>query len=99
MENLQNQKLTSRYHLTRDEKSVVRLQDPLERLKHGQKPDGYASNLARYVDRDGGKLLGMKSHDCHMFMEQLLPSAFSGLPASIWKSIIELSLFLGLVLH
>ena len=36
-------------------------------------PDGYSSNLARCVDVDKGKMLGMKSHDCHIFMECLLP--------------------------
>lgn len=31
--------------------------------------DGYASNLARCGDPNSGKLHGMKSHDCHVFME------------------------------
>ena len=38
-------------------------------------PDGYASNLSRCVDVKGNKLHGMKSHDCHIFMERLLPIA------------------------
>ncbi|WVZ21047.1 hypothetical protein V8G54_008369 [Vigna mungo] len=44
-------------------------------------PDGYSSNLSRCVDVNRGKLIGMKSHDCHVFMECLLPIAFSSLPA------------------
>ena len=40
-----------------------------------------------------GILHGMKSHDCHVFMEQLLPIAFIGLPENIWKPIAEISLF------
>ena len=40
-----------------------------------------------------GKLIGMKSHDCHVFMETLIPIAFSHLPERIWKSITKLSHF------
>ena len=35
----------------------------------------------------------MKSHDCHVFMEQLLSIVFIGLPEDIWKPIAEISLF------
>lgn len=46
----------------------------LECVKHSVKfPDGYASDLARCVDLENGKFSGMKSHDCHVFMERLLP--------------------------
>ncbi|KAI5341710.1 hypothetical protein L3X38_009585 [Prunus dulcis] len=38
-------------------------------------PDGYASNIARCVNVDGGKFTGLKSHDCHVFMQRLLPVA------------------------
>ncbi|WVZ16156.1 hypothetical protein V8G54_009138 [Vigna mungo] len=37
--------------------------------------DGYSSNLSRCVDVNRGKVIGMKSHDCHVFMECLLPIA------------------------
>ncbi|CAL2233583.1 unnamed protein product [Prunus armeniaca] len=36
-------------------------------------PDGYASSIARCVNVDGGKFTGLKSHDCHVFMQRLLP--------------------------
>ncbi|KAL9224938.1 hypothetical protein vseg_000916 [Gypsophila vaccaria] len=36
-------------------------------------PNGYASDLSRCVDRNELKLHGMKSHDCHVFMERLQP--------------------------
>ncbi|CAL2238199.1 unnamed protein product [Prunus armeniaca] len=36
-------------------------------------PDGYASNILRCVNVDGGKFTGLKSHDCHVFMQRLLP--------------------------
>ena len=36
----------------------------------------------------------MKSHDCHVFMQRLMPIAFRELlPANVWKAITELSLF------
>lgn len=35
----------------------------------------------------------MKSHDCHIYMECLLPIAFSALPEPIWKPITELGQF------
>ncbi|KAM3361279.1 hypothetical protein P3S68_016133 [Capsicum galapagoense] len=54
---------------------------------------GHASNLGKRVDMEHGKLFGMKSHDCHVFMETLLPIAFSSLPERIWKPMTEISLF------
>ncbi|CAL8083310.1 unnamed protein product [Prunus armeniaca] len=36
-------------------------------------PDGYASNIARCVNVDGGKFTRLKSHDWHVFMQRLLP--------------------------
>ncbi|XP_059295598.1 uncharacterized protein LOC132048936 [Lycium ferocissimum] len=56
-------------------------------------PEGYASNLGKRADVLEGKLVGMKSHDCHVFMETLVPIAFRGLPERIWKPITEISLF------
>ncbi|XP_045833662.1 uncharacterized protein LOC123924740 [Trifolium pratense] len=56
-------------------------------------PDGYASNIRKCVDLRTGKLLGMKSHDCHIFMERLLLVAFSSLPEKIWNPLVELSHF------
>ncbi|XP_052728261.1 uncharacterized protein LOC128195210 [Vigna angularis] len=56
-------------------------------------PDGYSSNLSRCVDVNRGKLIGMKSHDCHVFMECLLPIAFSSLPSHVLNPIAEISHF------
>ena len=40
------------------------------------------------------KLFGMKSHDCHVFMQRLLPIAFRELlPTNVWQALTELSLF------
>jgi len=38
--------------------------------------DGYSSNISRCVTLDDGRLSGMKSHNCHIFMEDLLLLAF-----------------------
>ncbi|XP_057718959.1 uncharacterized protein LOC130933375 isoform X2 [Arachis stenosperma] len=56
-------------------------------------PDGYASNLARCVSLSQERFIGMKSHDCHIFMQCLLPIAFRELPTNIWKPLTELSQF------
>ena len=40
--------------------------------------DGYISNLSKSVEQ-GQKFSGMKSHDCHLFMQRLLPFAFAEL--------------------
>lgn len=50
-------------------------------------PDGYVSNLSKSVEY-GQKFAGMKSHDCHVFMQRLLPFAFAELlPASVHDAI------------
>ncbi|WMV37676.1 hypothetical protein MTR67_031061, partial [Solanum verrucosum] len=56
--------------------------------------DGYVSNLGRCPDTNTKKLYGMKSHDCHVFMQRLLPIAFRELlPSNVWQALTELSLF------
>ena len=52
------------------------------------------SNLAMCVDMRKFKLFGMKSHDCHVFMQRLMPVAFRELlPSKVWEAITELNLF------
>ncbi|XP_004516953.1 uncharacterized protein [Cicer arietinum] len=62
-------------------------------IKELKMSDGYASNLARCADVNRGQMNGMKSHDCHVFMECLLPFLFSSLPDHVWKPLTELSQF------
>jgi hypothetical protein len=77
------------YSLTREAKKVL-----LEWIRELRLPDGYASNLARCVDIRELKMSGMKSHDCHVFMERLLPTALRELlPQNVWSALAELSLF------
>ncbi|XP_058764423.1 uncharacterized protein LOC131637872 [Vicia villosa] len=49
--------------------------------------DGYSSNLARCTDAQTVKLHGMKSHNCHVFLERLLPIAFSSLPNHVFNTL------------
>ena len=63
-------------------------------MKNLKFPDGYASNMGRCVDIRKLKLFEMKSHDCHVFMQRLLPIAFRELlPTNVWQGLTELSLF------
>ncbi|XP_050368965.1 uncharacterized protein LOC126787074 [Argentina anserina] len=54
--------------------------------------DGYSSNIANCVK--GTNLIGLKSHDCHIIMQQLLPIAIRKvLPKEICKVLLEVSSF------
>ncbi|XP_070032758.1 uncharacterized protein [Nicotiana tomentosiformis] len=55
--------------------------------------EGCSSNLKKCVDMVEGKLTHMKSHDCHIFMKTLIPTAFCDFSENIWKPITEISLF------
>jgi len=48
-------------------------------LKSLRFPDGHASNLSRLVNIEDCRLYEMKSHDCHVFMQTLIPLAFHDL--------------------
>ena len=56
-------------------------------------PDRYSSFMANCVDVDEAKLSNLKSHDCHVFMENLLSIAFDALPEQVWKPLTEISQF------
>ncbi|XP_035547475.1 uncharacterized protein LOC109010280 [Juglans regia] len=57
-------------------------------------PDGFAGNITRCVTLNGCKISGMKSHDCHIFLQRLLPVAIAGyLRPDIRLALTELSIF------
>ncbi|XP_074349663.1 uncharacterized protein LOC141689305 [Apium graveolens] len=58
--------------------SKKQVEDVCTWIKSLKLPDGYASNIARCATdkTPHGKLKGMKSHDCHVFLERVLPIAF-----------------------
>ena len=78
----------AKFVLSNEQKNVV-----YKWINELKMPDRYASNLHRCVNLDQRKLLGMKSHDCHVLMEMLLPIAFCALPYQVWNPIVELSMF------
>jgi hypothetical protein len=63
-------------------------------LKSLRFPDGHASNISRLVNIEDCRLYGMKSHDCHVFMQTLIPLALRDLlPKGIWDALTEISHF------
>ncbi|KAD7477224.1 hypothetical protein E3N88_00360 [Mikania micrantha] len=77
------------YQMTRDEKTQF-----LSTLKSIKLPDEFSSNISRCVQMNDRKLIGMKSYDCHMLMQEYLPIALRGnLPDHVSSAIIELCEF------
>ncbi|KAL0437694.1 UNVERIFIED_CONTAM: hypothetical protein Sradi_0477300 [Sesamum radiatum] len=75
------------YTLTKEQKKKI-----CEWVRSLRFPDGYASNIARCVDIANLRVHGMKSHDCHVFMQKLIPVAFRELlPEFVWSALTELS--------
>ncbi|GLT55146.1 hypothetical protein SLA2020_282940 [Shorea laevis] len=68
--------------------------DFLAVLANVKVPDGYASNVSRCVKLKERCIRGLKSHDSHILMQQLMPIALRRtLPNSVVKPLIELSSF------
>ncbi|GJR29561.1 uncharacterized protein Tco_1105793 [Tanacetum coccineum] len=66
---------------------------------HGIKvPSGYSANINKLVSMKDLKLSGMKSHDCHVLMTQMIPIAIRGiLPNHIRHAITKLCLFFNMI--
>jgi hypothetical protein len=57
-------------------------------------PDGYAANLSRGVNLSTMRVLGMKSHDFHIWIERILPAMVRGyVHEHVWLALSELSYF------
>jgi hypothetical protein len=55
---------------------------------------GHVSNISRLVNLLDCRLYGMKSHDCHMFIQTLIPLAYCDLlPKRIWDALMEINHF------
>jgi hypothetical protein len=77
------------YCLSREQKIAV-----LEWLKGLKFPDMFVANIRRGVKLSELKIIGLKSHDYHIFIERLLPVAFRGfLENNVWLTLAELSFF------
>jgi len=61
----------------------------LQKLRGIITPMGYTSNLANRISE--GKIRGLKSHDYHVLMQQLLPVSLRGLgDAGVTSTVIRL---------
>ncbi|KAH0655492.1 hypothetical protein KY285_030374 [Solanum tuberosum] len=66
----------------------------LTTLKNIKVPDGYSSNISRCVDLAQKKIYGLKSHDSHVLLEQLLPLEIRNvLPDHVVTVLVEFSSF------
>jgi len=67
-------------------------------LKNVKVPHGYSSNIKSLVSVTNLKLVGLKSYDCHVLMQQLLPVAIRGiLPETVRVTITRLCFFLNAI--
>jgi hypothetical protein len=56
--------------------------------------DGHALNISRLVNMEEYRLYRIKSHDCHVFMQTLIPLAYHDLlPKGIWDAHTEINYF------
>ena len=57
-------------------------------------PDGFASNISRCLNAEGTKVQGLKTHDCHILLQRILPAAMRGfLDKDIYEAIAKLGKF------
>nr|XP_051215266.1 uncharacterized protein LOC127332988 [Lolium perenne] len=65
-----------------------------EFIKAVRFPDGYASNISKCVAADKCKLQGLKTHDCHILLERILPAGLQGtIHEDIYEAVAELGNF------
>ncbi|WMV45750.1 hypothetical protein MTR67_039135 [Solanum verrucosum] len=77
------------YSLSSAEKSKV-----CKFLKMIKVPNDYSFNISQWVKLEDRKIYGLKSHDSHILLEQLLPLAICGVvPNNVYDANTELSNF------
>ena len=77
------------YSMSKDEKKKL-----CRWLVNLKVPDGHSSNISRCVNAGENKISGMKTHDCHVFLERLLPLIVCEmLPRHVSDAVIELCEF------
>ncbi|XP_028120164.1 uncharacterized protein LOC114317608 [Camellia sinensis] len=86
------------YTLSPTERQIER-QGFADFLKSIKYPDGYAANISNCVTANGGKLVGLKSHNGHVLLQRLLPIGMRGyLPTEIGTTLLMFtSRMLGLL--
>ncbi|GJZ17162.1 hypothetical protein Tco_0553285 [Tanacetum coccineum] len=66
--------------------------------EYGRVPSSYPANIKKLVSVQDCKLVGMKSHDCHVFMTHMIPIAIRGLlPNNVRHTITKLCLFFNMI--
>jgi hypothetical protein len=64
-------------------------------IKGVRLPDGFGSNFKNKVAPNDSNIIGLKSHDCHILMQRLIPIGVQAyLTDDVSKTIIELCTFL-----
>ncbi|KAL3839108.1 hypothetical protein ACJIZ3_023699 [Penstemon smallii] len=59
-------------------------------------PDGYAANISRCVKE--GKISGLKTHDCHVLLQRLIPAGVRGyLHKNVTEALFELGEFFNVL--
>ncbi|WVZ64567.1 hypothetical protein U9M48_014065 [Paspalum notatum var. saurae] len=77
------------YTMTNDQRAAF-----CKFLRDVKFPDGYAANLTRCVDEDGHKVQYLKTHDCHILLQRILPAALRGLiRKDVYEAVSELGNF------
>ncbi|XP_059668758.1 uncharacterized protein LOC132313832 [Cornus florida] len=77
---------TAPHTLKKEEKQLF-----CKRLQQLKLLDGYSSNIGTHISLDECKVVGLKSHDYHVLMQQLLPVALRGiLPKAVRNAIFRL---------
>jgi hypothetical protein len=80
---------TAPHTLSRAERQIF-----CKRLANLRLPEGYGSNIGNCISVEEYKIVGLKSHDCHILMQQLLPVALRRLlPKGPRNSILKLCSF------
>lgn len=63
----------------------------LTALKQMKLPDEFSSNISHSIQVEQRKIIGLKSYDCHILMEELLPVAIRGcLPKEVTSVLVDL---------
>ncbi|KAM5584841.1 hypothetical protein ABKV19_004281, partial [Rosa sericea] len=76
------------------ELSAVDIKAICEWLLNLKVPDGYCANVSHWINANRRSISGMKSHDCHVFLERLLQLVVQELlPKKPCEALIELSYF------
>jgi len=63
-------------------------------LQEAKFPDGYASNIQRCLNPDSIKWQGLKTHDCHILLQRIIPAGLRGLlDDDIYQTLAEFGKF------